>query len=148
MVITIGPLLVLFIYQLTVGSIDNWSIPIWLFIILLLLFCGISFFIAETRRLKVIIDAESITVSFGILRYRLPWNRINGYRLDYQPGKKYGWGGIHIAGVDGKHMLIYKAKDHPIVTLDLNTGRFRRFAFSTRYPDAVADIIQQKITEQ
>jgi hypothetical protein len=104
----------------------------------------VSYVVAQIRQLNVIITTKLIKVNFGLFRYVIPWERVEGLQVYDKPGIKYS-GGIHIGRMDGKSTLIYTVMAYSVVALELKSGRFRRFVFSTRHTDEVGTIIQRQI---
>jgi len=143
-IIISGAFLSFFIYQLTTAPTGNLPEITWHYLTMFIIFVGVSYVVAQIRQLNVIITTEFIKVNFGVFRYAIPWERVEGYRAYDKPGIKYS-GGIHIGRVDGKSTLIYTVISCPVVTLELRSGRFRRFVFSTKYTDKVGTIIQRQI---
>jgi len=128
----------LFISQLPAGLS-------WLYLGLFLLFVGVTALIANFRKLNISISSQSITVAYGRIKYFIPWYKIEGCYLDKNPGIAYGGWGIRMTKVKGKWLLVYNVIGSPRVILELKSGRFGQFAFSTKHPDEVLNIIKQQI---
>ena len=89
--------------------------------------------------------AQSITVGFGIMKKSISWDNIEGCYLDEAPGLSYGGWGIRLARIKGRWRSVYNVIGHPVIVLELSTGKFREFDFSTNNPQEVLEIVRQKI---
>ncbi len=128
----------LFISQLPAGLS-------WLYLGMFLLFLGVTALIANFRKLNISITSQSITVAYGRIKYSIPWDRIDDCYLDKNLGIRYGGWGIRMAKVKGKWLLVYNVIGSPRVILELKSGRFGKFIFSSRHPEEVLNIIKQQI---
>ncbi len=130
--------LYLFVSQLPAGLS-------WLYLGMFLLFLGVTALIANFRKLVISISSQSITVAYGRIKYSIPWDRIEGAYLDRGSGIRYGGWGIRMTKVDGRWLLVYNVIGSPLVVLELKSGRFGQFIFSSRHPEEVLNIIKQQI---
>lgn len=130
--------LALFIYQLPEGLS-------WFYLGMFLLFVGVTVLIANLTRLTISITPQHITVAYGRISYSISWDNVEGFAPTSGPGIRYGGWGIRMTRVKGKWVLVYNVIASPGVVLELKSGRFRRFVFSTRHPDEVLNIVKQQI---
>ena len=118
------------------------QLPIWLILIFSLI---VSTFAINFRYLSILITKESVSAGYGIFACEIPWDNIEGCYLDQTTALRYLGFGIRIAIVKGKWRLIYNVIAGPRVVLSLKTGRFREFVFSTKNPDEILRIINDRI---
>ena len=135
--------LFLFIYQLTSGPIGDSPAPDWFYLVMLVIFAGVTVLTTNFTRLTISMTPDAITVTYGRFKYTIPWYKIAGCYLDKNPGIAYGGWGIRISKAKGKSVLVYSVIGSPRVILELKEGRFRQFAFSTKHPEEVMAIVQQ-----
>ena len=136
--------LFLFIYQLTSGPIGDSPAPDWFYLVMMAVFAGVTVLTTNFTRLTISMTPDAITVAYGRFKYTIPWYKIEGCYLDKNPGIAYGGWGIRISKAKGKSVLVYSVIGSPRVILELKEGRFRQFAFSTKHPEEVMAIVQQK----
>jgi len=136
--------LFLFIYQLTSVPIGDSPAPDWFYLVMIAVFAGFTALAANFTRLTISMTPDAITVAYGRFKYIIPWYKIAGCYLDKNPGIAYGGWGIRISKAKGKSVLVYSVIGSPRVILELKEGRFRQFAFSTKHPEEVMAIVQQK----
>jgi len=146
-VLTVFTLLMLFflVYQLTIGPVGNRPAPDWFYLVMFLFLSGITAFVTNFNKLSIKMTAQSITVGFGIMKKSISWDNIEGCYLDEAPGLSYGGWGIRLARIKGRWRSVYNVIGHPVIVLELSTGKFREFAFSTNNPQEVLEIVRQKI---
>jgi hypothetical protein len=137
--ITVGFLLAL-VYQTSVGPIGADPAPNWFFLLMFLLFLGVTI---NFSRLSIKTTPQFIVVGYGILKHTIPWENIEDCYLDKASAIRYGGWGIRIGRVKGKWRLVYNLIGSPRVVLSLNRGKFREFVFSTNNPQKVVAIVKQ-----
>jgi hypothetical protein len=135
--------LILFIVQISSTSIGDNPTSNWYYLVMGLLFIGVTVFVSNLRRLIISINQSSVTASYGRISYRIALDNIESAFVDTNPGIVYGGWGIRMARIKGRSALIYNVIAKPRVVLTLRTGRFSQFAFSTRRPDEVIGLIQR-----
>ena len=113
------------------------------FLVMGLIFIGVTVLVSNFRTLTISIDKSSITTSYGRISYRVALDNIESAFVDTNPGIVYGGWGIRMARIKGRSALIYNVIAKPRVVLTLKAGRFAQFAFSTRRPDEVISLIQR-----
>ena len=146
-ILTVITLLMLFflVYQLTVGPVGNRPAPDWLYLVMFLFFSGITAFVTNFSKLSIKMTTQSVIVGFGIMKKTISWDNIEGCYLDEAPGLSYGGWGIRLARIKGKWRSVYNVIGCPVIVLELRTGKFREFDFSTKNPQEVLEIVRQKI---
>jgi hypothetical protein len=137
--------LALFLYQLSVHPIGENPAPNWYYLVMFLVFSGVSVLIVNFRELTVSATAQAITVAYGRIKYTITWDNVKDCYLDEKAGIAYGGWGIRIGTARGKSVLVYNVIGSPRVVLELNKGRYSQFAFSTRHPEAVMGMVQEQI---
>jgi hypothetical protein len=106
-------------------------------------FIGVTVLISNFRVLTISITEDSITVSYGRICYRVALDNIETAFIDTNPGIVYGGWGIRMARIKGQSALIYNVISKPRVVLKLRSGRFNQFAFSTRRPDEIINLVKR-----
>ena len=134
----------LFVYQLTIGPVGDRSAPNWFYLIMLVIFAGVTVLMTNFTKLAVSLTPDAITVAYGRIKYTIPWHNIAGCYLDKNPGIVYGGWGIRLGKARGKSVLVYNVIGSPRVILELKEGRFEQFAFSTKHPEEVMAVVQQQ----
>ena len=114
--------------------------PFHAFLILLLVAILVNF-----SRLTIRMSPENITVGYGRITRQIPWENIESCYLDETSAIFYGGVGIRFARIRGKWRLVYNIIATPRVVLSLKAGRFQEFVFSTKNPDEVLSIINDRI---
>ncbi len=137
--------LFLFIYQLTSSPVGHRPVPDWFYLVMMAIFAGVTVLTANFTRLTISMTPDAITVAYGRFKYTILWNNVAGFYLDKKPGIVYGGYGIRLGRVKGKSVLVYSVIGSPRVILELKEGRFSQFAFSTKHPDEVLNIVKQQI---
>lgn len=140
---TVGFLFVL-IYQIFVGPIGANPAPNWFFLLMLLLFLGVTI---NFSRLIIRMTPQSIAVSYGIFKHTIIWGNIEDCYLDGASAIRYGGWGIRIGKVEGKWRFVYNVMGGPRVVLSFKKGRFSEFVFSTKSPDEVMKKIKERISK-
>jgi hypothetical protein len=143
-VATISILFVL-LYQTIVGPISIPPAPNWFFLVMFLLFLGLT---VNFSNLNIKMTPRYITIRYGIHRHNIPWENIEDCYLDEASTIRYGGWGIRIGKVKGKWRLVYNVIGGPRVVLSLNKGKFKEFVFSTNNPQKVIEIVKQKVGER
>ena len=100
--------------------------------------------VLQFRRIVVSITPDSVTVSFGLFSYRIPYRRIISAFVDEKPGIVYGGWGLRIARARGRHALVYSVLNVPRVVIEQNGSRYGYFLFSTKNPEEVIRLIRQQ----
>ena len=139
-----GLFLGLFVYQLIVQPVGEDPAPNWYYLVMFLVFLVISVLMVNFRELTVIATSQGITIAYGRIKYTIAWNNVKGYYLDTNTGLSYGGWGIRVGFARGKSVLVYNVIGYSRVVLELSEGKFAQFAFSTRQPEAVIDMVQKQ----
>jgi hypothetical protein len=133
--------LALYFIQTLGEPIGDNPAPGWMYLVLSALFLGTTWLVFNFQRLTISINTNSITVSYGRIIYDVAFDNIEAAAIDTNPGIVYGGWGIRMARIKGESALIYNVISRPRVVLKLKSGRFKRFAFSTRQPGEVIELV-------
>lgn len=133
--------LVLLLVQILGTPIGKNPAPDWMYLILSVIFLGTTWLVYNLRELTISINKSSVIVSYGRISYSIAFDNIETATIDTSPGIAYGGWGIRMAKIKGESALIYNVIAQPRVILNLKSGRFKRFAFSTKQPDEVIKLI-------
>ncbi|MFP3871621.1 MAG: hypothetical protein ACOC55_05345 [Candidatus Natronoplasma sp.] len=129
-------------YQLFIAPIGTDPAPDWFWLIMFLLFLGIT---VNFSRLKISIDSAGITIGFGILKNKVPWTMVEECYLDETSSIWYGGWGMRISRVNGKWRKVYNIIGGPRVVISLDQGWIREIAFSTSNPEEVRHVIKRHL---
>lgn len=132
-----------YVYQLVNGPLGTNPAPDWFYLVMFILFAGISCLVSNFQSLNIKINSQGIKVTYGRIKYTVSWENVTGSYLDESPGFKYGGWGIRMGKSQDKWVLVYNVINAPLVVLELATGRFGYFAFSTGNAKDVIGIIEQ-----
>ena len=135
--------LFLYVYQTVSGPLGTKPAPDWFYLVMFILFIGISYLVSNFQSLKIRMNSRGITVAYGRFKYAITWDNITECHLDDRPGFQYGGWGIRMGKNQGKWILVYNVINAPLVVLELVKGRFGYFAFSTGNAGDVMGIIEQ-----
>ena len=119
-------------------------------IIFLSLAIFFAFYVLNYRTLKIRIDAETIHLQFGIVPWRTKLDNVASCGLDDSSVLiKYGGAGVHFAFTRGKYRAFYNFLEGPriLVSFHQRQGWVQELVFSTRNPDQVLDLIQERISK-
>ncbi len=114
----------------------------WLYILFISLFIMFVILGFIFGRLIIRVDYQNVTVGFGVIKKRIPWENIKEVYQDETSALKYGGAGIRTARIEGEWVLAYIIVGGPRVVLGLKEGRFKRFVFSTKNPEEVVNVIK------
>ena len=112
----------------------------WYFLIMCLFFLGVTI---NFIWLIIRIGPYSISVGYGIIKYTILWENIEGCSLDESSALKYGGAGIRITREEGKWWLVFSVIGGPRVVVSLRKGKFRTVIFSANHPQEVVKIIKE-----
>lgn len=130
------------VYSFFIASVAISSLQYCFFLLLLLLFISVTI---NFSRLSIKIIPQTINVSYGIFKYKIHFENVEGCYLDEVSVIRYGGWGIRMGRVKGKWRLVYNIIGSPRVVISLKKGRFKEFVFSTKNPEKVIGIINQQI---
>lgn len=95
------------------------------------------------RKLTIELDQEGITAGYGIFKNTIPWENVEEVYLDDTSTVRYGGWGLRISRVEGTWRLIYNVMSGSTIVVESAGGLFGEFAFSTKQPEKVSDLIRQ-----
>ncbi|MBS3816457.1 MAG: hypothetical protein KGY76_02715 [Candidatus Thermoplasmatota archaeon] len=135
----------IWIYDIFVGW--NWSVPplswFWLGMFLFMLGITINF-----AKLSIKIDSEGISLGFGILRKKIPWQRVEDSYVDEASALRYGGWGLRFTRVEGKWRTAFNAVAGPRVVVSLNKGFVREIVFSTKDTEKAIQTIKRHLRKR
>ena len=135
---------VLFFYQRTNGPIGDRPAPDWFYIVMLCVFLAIGLLVTNFTALTVTANTSGITAGFGRFRHRVPWENIAGCEMDKGSQMlQYGGYGIRFGKRNGKSVLAFNVMGSPVVLIEVKSGKYGYFGFSTRHPDRVIELIKR-----
>ena len=137
-------MLILFLIQLIVGPIGDTPAPDWFYLVMFIFMTAIGFLVVNFRVLAIRINAQSVTVAYGLIKRTIPWGDIEEGFLDSSSPLGYGGWGARLARVEGRWRLAFNVIGASGVVLRLRKGRAREFMFSTRNPEQVLAIIARQ----
>ncbi|MEA1958623.1 MAG: hypothetical protein U9N44_02980 [Chloroflexota bacterium] len=137
----------MFIYQMEGGSLGGKPAPDWYYLVMFVVFVAFTLLMFNFDKLKILVTFSSITVGYGRFKRVMSWEDISDCYADESSVFSYGGYGIRTGRVNGKSRLVYNVLGGERVVLALKKGRFNEFVFSTNDPDAVMNVIKQRIRE-
>jgi len=127
----------------------RWSIVGWngWTIIFLCIAAFFLFYVFNYRVLKIYITSENLRLTFGIFTWRVAISNIKNCYIDEDTIWRFGGAGIHFMFVKGKYWAFLNFLEYPrvVVTLKKKKGAVQEIAFSTKQPDLVIGMLQDRL---
>ena len=138
----------LYAYGRLSGHMDEDPIPLWFAVTVLVALALFTLFLANLRTLSIKMTDEGAVVGFGIFRAKIRWEDVRGCHLDEGSSllSAANWG-VSMGFRGGRLRRMYNVKGCPRVVLEMKRGR-NVLVFSTKNPDAVMDVIRQRIVKE
>ena len=136
--------LLLFVWQIKANGWNGLAITFLVFS------CVFLFYVVNYRMLIISITSECVKLSFGIFKWRVPFDNIESCELDeIPPFMKYGGAGIHFMMIRNRYRASFNFLEYPrvVIALKNKVGPVRDISFSTRQPAELLRIIQKAIGE-
>ncbi len=111
----------------------------WFFPFMFVLFLALTINFA---RLTILVTDEGVTVGYGVIRTRVPWDEIEDCYPDEASVVRYGGWGIRYGWYKGRRRLIYNVIGGPRAVLLRRNSRFPELVFSTTQPQEVISSIR------
>lgn len=117
----------------------------WLAVIFFLLFCLFTFYVFNYRTLVIHLTPESLSLKFGIFKWRVPLETIEEPCLDDVSLWRIGGAGIHFTSIRKRYRAYFNFLEYPrvVVKLKQKSGPVWDIVFSTRHPEKVILLIQK-----
>ena len=135
--------LALSIWRVNVSELDALAI-------VFIVFFGIFLFYSVNYRTRQIhLTSKSLKLTFGIFTWTVPLNNIEDCRLDELPSiLKYGGAGIHFMVAHERYRASYNFLEYSrvVIAFKKKVGPVRDISFSTKNPDEVLHLVQEKVT--
>ena len=109
------------------------------------MFIAFFFLTINFASLSITLTNETIAVGFGIIKHRVLLKDVVNCAPDEVSSMKYGGFGIRVAKVKGKKRLVYNTIGTPRCVLSLKEGKFHEFAFSTKNPEEVINVLRAQL---
>jgi len=107
-----------------------------------------TFYVVNYRDLEISIFDTALMLKFGLVRWRTELSNIQTCALENSPAViKFGGAGVHFAFVEGEYRAFFNFLEYPRVLLRFHKkqGWVQALVFTTRHPDQVLKIIQERI---
>jgi hypothetical protein len=130
--------LMLFIWRISTNRFDILS-AIFVFFFLFFFFYSVNY-----RILTIRLSPKSLTLTFGIFKWAIPLENIEGCRRDDLPIiQRYGGAGIHFMFVGGRYRASFNFLEFPRVVIALKKKAWivRDVSFSTSNPGEVLRLL-------
>ncbi len=114
--------------------------------ILIFTFGTLVFSMLNFTVLRVILTTEYLELRFGLFKKVIPYGEMEECWLDTTPASKYGGIGIRIVKINGTRRKAYIVEGSPRVAIRVKDQKYPIFVFSTRNPENVINILNQKIS--
>ncbi len=139
----LGIVIVLSLFLLSYQFFVDYHVIDWVLLFVLLVFIVVMY---SFRKLNIKMTSDSVIVKYGFGKRTIPWESISNCYLDKTSSIWYGGFGNRMARVNGKWRDVYNVLGYPRVVLSLkSTGFYKEFVFSTKNPEEVMKIINEKI---
>ena len=137
--------LILYIMQLT-GSLNvEDDLPGWFFLIMAIVMLAVAVFLFSLTKLRLGITSDSLRVSFGFIKFKIPLDGIEAVYTDEKSSLKYGGWGVRLWKQKEGRVLAYTTIGYKRVVLELKEHKYKKFVFSTAHPEEVVNIIKQHL---
>ena len=143
--IIIFGIIIIIVVIICIAVIQQYGANFFLIIIFLFNLFFLFGIMINFRQLNIILTTEYIVVNYGLLKQQFMWNDINDCYLDDASAIVYGGFGLRVASYKGKTRLVYNTVKSPRIVLSIKDGSFEEFVFSTKNPEEIIKIIEQKI---
>lgn len=116
----------------------------WLAVVFFLLFCLFTFYVFNYRTLIIQLTPDVLRLTFGIFRWTMPIDTIEGCYLDEISLWRIGGAGIHFTSIRKRYRVFFNFLEYPrvVVKLKQKRGPVWDIAFSTRQPERVMMLIK------
>lgn len=134
--------LLLFIWRVNAGSWD------FLAIVFLCFFVLFFFYVVNYRTLIIHLTSQSLKLEFGIFSWKVPLDNVEECRPDEIPWvMRMGGAGIHFKFISKRYRASFNFLEYPriVVAFKRKVGPVREISFSTRQPDEVLQLLQDKV---
>jgi hypothetical protein len=117
----------------------------WLAVVFFLLFCLFTFYVFNYRTLVIHLTPESLSLKFGIFKWRVPLETIEETCLDKVSLWRIGGAGIHFTSIRKRYRAYFNFLEYPrvVVKLKQKRGPVWDIVFSTKDPERVIFLIQK-----
>lgn len=139
----------LFLVLMTLfGSLMIWRVLALRFDALAVVFLGLAvvflFYSVNYRTLVICLDAELLTLTFGLFTWRVPLDNVADCRLDSVPlFMRMGGAGIHFMMIRKRYRASFNFLEYPrvVIALRKKAGPVQDISFSTRRPDDILRLV-------
>jgi len=124
----------------------GWKFTPGLFLSLALFFL---FYVFNYRTLRIQISEETLSLRFGLVRWRTELKNIQDCISDDPPlWIKYGGAGVHFAMVMGIYRAFFNFLEGPrlLVTFKEKQGLAQALSFSSYQPERILELLRGRIT--
>lgn len=113
------------------------------------LFFSIFFglYVLNYRTLKIKITDQTLSLKFGVVRWRISLDNIKISSFDESPvWIKFGGAGVHFAFVNQQYRAFFNFLEYPkvLITFKEKQGPVQGLVFTTKKPDDVLKFIQER----
>ena len=114
-------------------------------VILFVLFVFFLFYSVNYRKLVIRFTPHSLELHFGLFHRVIPWECVEKCHRDDVSIWRVGGAGIHSTRMRGQWRIMFNFLEYLRIVLLVNKGRFSEVVFTTKDPDEVLRLINQKI---
>jgi hypothetical protein len=130
--------LLLLLWRLNYTGLDIFAVIFGFFLLLF------SFYSGNYRTLEIKLTTESLILSFGMFKWIVSVNNIEGCSLDEIPiFMRYGGAGIHFMTIRKRYRASLNFLEYPrvVIALKNKVGPVQDISFSTCHPDELMKLI-------
>ena len=117
----------------------------WLAVVFFMLFCLFTFYVFNYRTLVIQLTPGVLRLTFGIIRWTMPIDTVEGCYLDEISMWRIGGAGIHFTSICKRYRAYFNFLEYPRVVVKLKKKRSPVWdiIFSTKDPERVIFLIQK-----
>lgn len=132
--------LLLFAWRAKGEGLATWSV------VFFCLFVFFLFYSLNYRTLLIRLNAEDLQLRFGLFVWTIPMRNVEVCFVDRTSLWRIGGAGIHFTPLGGRYRAMFNFLEYPrlVIALKVKKGLVRDIAFTTRRPDEVLRLIQER----
>jgi hypothetical protein len=137
--------LTLYIMQLMGNLGVDDELPAVFFLIMAVIMFAVAAFLTAFTKLRIGITPNLLKASFGFIKFEVLLSSVSNIYADEKSSLKYGGWGVRMRKYKEGWVLAYTTIGYKRVVLELEEHKYRRFIFSTAYPEKVINVIKQHL---
>jgi hypothetical protein len=94
--------------------------------------------------ISIRLDEEGVVARLGVFKTAARWDQVTGAEPDTLPGSAYGGWGVKGGHIGGEYVQVYSTVAHRRVVVKLTGHRFDKLIFSTKNPEEVLRLVNER----